>query len=533
MRYVLIVLGFLSIMVACRKNKTVWDTNWNVPLVNDSLTLQKWVNDSTLEVSTAGYYEVNLHRTLLDVDLASIVHIPDTTINKTFGISFSSWTFPPNSNFVNSVEEHTLQLPEVELKKVRLLKGFVDLKLQNPVGTKVIFTVKLPGVSKNGVDFQQTYTAPSGSVSNPGIVEGTVDLSGYYMDLRGTNGAGFNLLQSQFIVKTDPTGPSIDMTSQDITKIAATFRAVQIDYARGYFGNRIISDTAETTLQFLSKITAGSIDFPASSLKVSVVNGSKLPAQGKLHFISNENQTGNVVSLTTGGQGSFQFGQAFPVDPATGSWSSLTASTKIIAFNAVNSNLEQYLENFGAKQKIAYSLHLNPWGNTSGGWNEIFPESRLKVTIDAALPLALGLDGLTIQDTFDFDVKQDTKKTHVVSGDLVLTATNGFPMSGELVLNLLDKEGGILHTVSGSGSLRSSLLGNGIANNGIPTSFSTVRFILSKEMILDLDRAKKVVVTARFSTPDPSTGINGQVLIPEGAFLGFKVKGAFKLENKY
>ena len=36
-----------------------------------------------------------------------------------------------------------------------------------------------------------------------------------------------------------------------------------------------------------------------------------------------------------------------------------------------------------------------------------------------------------------------------------------------------------------------------------------------------------------FNTPNPNTGTNEQVLIPEGAFLGVKLKGGFKIENRY
>ena len=174
-----------------------------------------------------------------------------------------------------------------------------------------------------------------------------------------------------------------------------------MDYARGYFGNKVISDTTETTIDFLTHLTSGLIDLSSANLSFSISNGFKIPAKGTLTVISNENSTGDVVPLTASSLNLFQFGEAFNIDPATGGWTDLSSSIKTINFNELNSNVETYLENLGAKQKIGYSIQLNPWGNTSGGWNEIFPNSHLKVSIDASLPLLIGADGLTIRDTCD------------------------------------------------------------------------------------------------------------------------------------
>lgn len=519
-------------MFSCRKQKTVWDSEWTAPIVNDTLTLDKFVNDTTLSVSS-GYYEMNLHRTLMDINLSEIVSIPDTTINNTFSISFSSMALSPGTSFVNSVDENVLNLQGVELKRVRLSKGFIDVKLQNPINTDVLFTIILPGVTKNGIEFSETFTAPPGSNSNPGIVEATIDVKGYYMDLTGVDGGSFNILQSKLSVKTDPNGQSTTITNQDITKISATFRDVKVDYARGYFGNQIISDTSQTTIDLLTKISAGAIDFPSTNLNVTITNGIKVPAQAMLTVISNENASGNVVPLNVNSQSQFQFGEAFNIDPATGTWDNLSSSNKTIQFSSLNSNLEQFLENLGANQKLGYSIQLNPWGNTSGGWNEIFPTSRLKVSLDVNMPLTIGLDDFTIKDTFDFDVKQNTEKTHVVSGELVLYATNAFPFSGNIVLDLLDASGNVMHTVTATSDLKSSLYGTSYTNSGLQTCLSVIHFALTEEMISHLELIKKVGITAEFDSPNPASNVNEQFLIPEGAFLGVKLKGAFSIENRY
>lgn len=533
MRYIFLFLSLFIFVTSCKKKMTIWNSDWSAPIVNDTISLKKYVNDSTLTVSNSGFYEIDLHRTILDINLSELISLPDTTISKSFSISFSNLNLPPGTNFVNSIEENTLNVEGIELKKIRLSNGYIDIKLENPINTKVFFTIQLPGVTKNGITFEQVYSAPAGSNSNPGVVEGSLNLSGYYMDLTGEDGNTYNILQSLFIVKTDPDGIETSTTSNDVTKITAKLRNIKIDYARGYFGNQIISDTSEIMIDLFSKITDGFIDLPTTSLNFSISNGFKFPAKATIYMINNENSNGNIVSLTVTNQNSFQFSEGFNIDPATGSWSTLHNSIKTLDFNSVNSNLEEYLENLGAKQKIGYSIQLNPWGNTSGGWNEIFPDSRLKVSIDASMPLSIGADGLTIKDTFDFNVTQNTEKTHVVSGELVLKATNAFPMSGGIVLNLLDRQGNIIHTIAGSEDLQSSLFGNSVSSNGLQTSLSEIHFVLPLEILSELESINKIVVTAEFNTPNPVSNNNEQVLIPDEAFLGIKLKGAFKIENRY
>ena len=533
MKYLVFSACFLLLVLSCKKRQSVWDSDWTAPIVNDTISLNKYVNDSTLAISSSGFYEMDLHRSLIDISLASLITLPDTTIDKNFSIAFSSFVVAPGTSFVNSTEENTMNFEDVELKKTRLQKGFIDVKLQNPLATKVVFTIKLPGVTKDGLDFEQSYTAPAGSIANPGIVEGTVDISGYFMDLTGISGGGFNKLQSSLTVKTDIDGPTITMTNSDVTKISATLRGIKMDYARGYFGNKVISDTTETTIDFLTHLTSGLIDLSSANLSFSISNGFKIPAKGTLTVISNENSTGDVVPLTASSSNLFQFGEAFNIDPATGGWTDLSSSVKTINFNELNSNVESYLENLGAKQKIGYSIQLNPWGNTSGGWNEIFPNSHLKVSIDASLPLLIGADGLTIRDTFDFNVKQNTAKTHVVSGELILKATNAFPMSGKISLKLLDESGSVIGTVNGSQVLQSSLFGNTFSSTGVQTCVSEIHFSLPEGIVSKLEQIKKVSIMAEFNTPNPLSGLSEQVLISEGAFLGVKLKGAFKVENRY
>ena len=68
------------------------------------------------------------------------------------------------------------------------------------------------------------------------------------MDLRGINATNYNIIQSQLTVKTDPLGPSVALITSNEFKVEASIQNLKVDYALGYFGNQIVSDTS--SLQF-------------------------------------------------------------------------------------------------------------------------------------------------------------------------------------------------------------------------------------------------------------------------------------------
>lgn len=520
------LLILVTFLIGCKKEDTVWDTDWSAPLINDTLSLSNLVNDSTLEIS-GGYYLVNLSRTINDINIGDVVKIENDTIEEVFVFS-GSLNLSPGFSFVNSVEEHDMALESIELKEVLMREGFIDVRVENPLPTTTIFNVELPGVKKNGITFLGQYAAPPGSQSNPGVIETTIDLSGYHFDLTGATGGQSNLIRSNITVSTDPNGPSVTITPQDITKVRAIFRDVVIDYARGYFGNEVIIDTTVVNLDFLNSVASGMIDIPNTQISFEIVNGIKVGAQVSVLEAKNTNYQGNELNLT-----GLPIGASYFIDPATGSWNSLNPSSKLISFTSANSNIEQYIENLGSKHVFVTRMQLNPWGNVSGSYDEVFPNSRLSLRMHAQMPLMIGLDDLVLRDTFDLSLNQDPSKTHVKSGELILKARNGFPINGHVKIYLLNQNDAPLSTIIGSENLKTSLLGSLDANHNIYISDSEIHFVLTEDAISQINDVKKIVVETGFNTLNPSTNINEQMSIPEGAFLGIKLKSKFVTENRF
>ncbi|NBO59504.1 MAG: hypothetical protein EBU82_00875 [Flavobacteriia bacterium] len=151
----LMLLGMLLLLVNCTKKPTRWEVDLGAPLINDTLDLSRLTTDSVLVANAQGTLDLDFTKTLLDIGLADLISIPDTQVVQTFHSNFAV-NVPPGFNVFNQTETHTIDLPGVELKKVRVFSGGIQLTVYNPLPTAVTFNVSLPGVSFNGVTFQQT-----------------------------------------------------------------------------------------------------------------------------------------------------------------------------------------------------------------------------------------------------------------------------------------------------------------------------------------------------------------------------------------
>lgn len=513
-----IVVFFLLVFIisACKKEPTRWNSDWQFPILKDTLNLSHLYNDSTLNID-GNQIDVALSRTIFDIGLSDLIRIPDTTVSQQFQSVFTIGNVTPGFTFVNSLKTHELDLQDIQLKKVRVLSGRVKFKVFNPLNTSVHYQVELPGVTLNGQAFVQNFIVSAGTVQNPTIAYETIDLSQYEIDLGGLQGLEFNKLQSRLTLKTDPNGPTVSIYANQMFKYEATFQDLAFDYAKGYFGSAIFNEQQSFQLPFFNQVVGGMLDLPNLSMDVSIENGFKVALRGQISSLEAMNTQGQGISLLSPSIGTNVF-----MSPALGSWSTLQPSNLQVHFDANNSNIENYLEHLGATQNISYQLQLNPWGNTASGHDEAFPNSRLKVKVAASMPLKFSADGLTLQDTFDIDLKQDLTKTHVSSGAILIDATNAFPFATDLVLYFL-KDGQIKHSVVADAQISAANLGQVDPIDGLQKKTSQLKIMLPESVLKDLNDLSKIIVQASFSTLDPNTGSAIMQDVQAHAFLAFKL----------
>lgn len=511
-----------ALFFSCKKDKAIWNSEWRVPIATDTLNLKNLERDSVVSINPNGSYQFIYKKDILSLRIDSLIQFPDTTISQDEHISVSHIDLNPGVSFINKTEEHTFDLDGAQLKKIIVQQGFVDVKLSSPIQGATIVTIQLPGVTKDGVMYSQTVNVPAGTTANPATVERHFDLQGYSIDLRGNDGTKYNILQSKLTIKTDPNGGVISIDNTDIIHVDVRFYGFNPSYARGYFGHHLFQDTTELRIKKLKNITDGTISTEDINFDIAVYNNLKVLGRAKINSLTGTNIQQQTVPLTFS-----QLGNWNAINPATGSWSSLQPSVLNWNINDNNSTINSFVENLPSNLKLAYDLELNPSGNVSAGWDEIYPNSNLRVQFKANMPLKIGASNLTYVDTLALEVDQNYDKTHVESGALYLTVHNAYPFSAKLQLIALDEDGEILFQKN---SLQ-EITGSSNLNNYQPLEVvdSKLTVPLSEKETTALNEMKKLVVRLVFNTPQ-----NGQIAtIYSNQYIAFQLFSNINLVNKF
>lgn len=511
-----LAFGLLIFALSCRKEPTSWNSDWNIILIQDTLDMENLVTDTILGVNADGSYHLLINRDILNLNMEDIVAIPDTVIAHSVNIPVSV-SVPAGSQFIDQIEDNTFDFDGLELKKIIVNSGRAEVEVKSPIATMCIVTLILPGVSKNGVNFSLEVEVPAGTNNNPSSITQEIDLSGYEINLTGLNGSLFNSIQSQFRVKTDPNGGPIFVNTNQLVNFEVAFKELRPNYAQGYFGNRVIQEQQEINLDFMSRIVSGAIDIDNVNLTMSMYNGIKVGARAKIESLEGVNAQNNSVFLNHP-----QVGPWIWINQALGSWNDLQPSVHQINMTSSNSTIEQFIENLPNLLKINFSFELNPYGNTSGGWDELFSTSFVRAFLTADMPLALGMNNLTLRDTFNLKLGE-TGAIDPKSGNIKIVASNAYSFGATLSIQLLDLTNNILLTKNASAPLAGS---NNISNNApiVPVN-SEVIFEFTESEMASIKSMERIVVNAVFNTPNAGQIAN----IYSGQFLAFKIYSSLKL----
>lgn len=509
----------LFFLLSCRKSKTTWDSDWVLPLFNDSLAVQDYVNDSTLEINPDNSIQVVLDRIVANVNFFDLIPVPDTTISQSFVLGINALPVSPGMTYVNEVQEHEFDLGDVVLKEARVKSGIVTLTVSNPIETMAIFTVELPGVSKNGVSFKHTENVPAKLNGVIGTKTLTLDLSGYSMNLRGESGSDYNILQSRMNVKSDPEGDSTVITNQDVVQFTAIMKGLIFDYAKGYFGSLTLSDTTVLNVEELNSVLQGGLALDDVSLRLTIENGIKAMAQGEFSHVKSINSQNQVVALNHP-----ELNTGFNINPAQGNFENLTYSTKELLFTNDNSSIQEFIGHLGSRYELGYKVVLNPWGNTSGGNDELFPQSRLRLRLQTDFLLQFSTDNLVLRDTFVVTFENEQKLINVEYGSFNLKVENGFPYGSLIKLSFLDENNEVIDTIEASKEIAASLKNNGANEHDLTNE--TILFEAPQALLLNLDQIKSIVVQAEMSS-----AYNTENKVYANAQLKMRLVGNFKLKT--
>ncbi|MEZ4740427.1 MAG: hypothetical protein R2818_13975 [Flavobacteriales bacterium] len=459
------VLVFLSTLTGCRKDNgpASWDIDVLAPVVTTRFTISDILPDSLQSIDGQGAITLVFSEELFAVDIDTVLDIPDTVFVYPYAFPLpgnDSFNLPAGFPVISENNLIRFDLPDVALRRLDIRNGVLDLRMKNMMNSLVLGTFRLPSASfPNGSSTLEASVGP-GTPANPAVSITQRDLSGASLDLRGPFFNDVNTLASNISAMLDPNGNGATVTNQDSVILEARYQDLIAQYALGYFGRQEIAVGPESNqVDFFGGIRSGMLDLDRVGLQLRVENGVGVDMQVRLRELRSVNtRTGISIDLQSAiMQGPINLNRA--LDLGNGFQASVTTRS----LNNDNSNIDAFIENLPDRLDFSMDVDLNPLGDVSNGNDFLYYNSSLKAMLELEIPLDVIATDLVLENIVAVDMPGADNGRPIRDGELRLFATNGFPFSANVVMDLLDADGNAISSVPVQGTVASAILGgNGI-----------------------------------------------------------------------
>lgn len=318
----------------------------------------------------------------------------------------------------------------LEITEFKLDNGSIGYSIVSDVPLKAELTIELPSVTRSGVVFSEEITLnPSSSAT------GSFSATNMFALLNTNTLQAYNSLPIGYSVKISSEGNTVTLSETNTIEFTVEMPSPDIDYVKGYFGQRVESFDPETLdleiEELFSRIT-GEFYFANPSIMLDYSNSFGLPVEIDLNATGERNSQTVDLNLNP-------FTLAYPVYPAE------RDKKATFTIDKSNSSLPDLISLPPAVITFSGDATLNPQGDTDGRNNYIFGDSRFIAAIEASVPADIRLRGLQFTDTLenfmksgDDDDDEGFKPSDLDYIRLDLTVDNGFPLSLSVKLILYD-----------------------------------------------------------------------------------------------
>lgn len=461
------------LFVTCRKN-THWDTQVKIPLITSTLDLKDIFSDTIAFYNPDQSVSLRVTQPINPIDYSELVKIHDTLAHDVtywpFSFDYMLW---PDYTFVDMVRNYRMDLGTVEIKEARAKNAVLKFIVVNHLEERLRIEYEISSSEKNGFPFSVSDDIPAASNNTPYRAERNINLAGYTMDFTGPNFNQSNFVISKTLLKIHPDGDSVLISQNDSIIATSIFDHLEIDYARGYFGqsSEHVHDTVN--LSVFDNFASGLFDLDKVMANLLIENGMGADVQMRINELTAYNsKSGAKISLNHSGIGqnknilrATETGNPnFPVIP--------TKYSDDWTFT----NIQEMIEIQPDKLIFDIDFKTNPLGNISGYNDFIYADYPLNGFISMEIPLKLDLNHLTIEEltTINFDDES------IKSGNLIIKAANYFPFDVSLQFYLQDDLGNTVDSL---------IQGNIMVHSGLLSAQDFVQQPSEEEMIVPLTPA--------------------------------------------
>ena len=491
-KFLFILLVVVSVW-GCRKEPTTWNTEVLAPLATGTLSLSDIIPDSISYVDGDFLYHLVFDESISDLNVDSLVTIPDTTLSQKYVVPFSSGTLslPAGTQIISVDEEIEIGSEDVELHRVEMKSGFLKYKVKSYINGYMTCVYNLPGATFNGTPLTISASVTPSVGNTPSVSEGQFDLTNYSFDLTGENGNSFNRLFSTGVVSVSADAPSnASVQGQDSVVVELEFVDAKVKYAKGYFGQHFYSFSENVSFLDDIQIPSGILVLDQARMNLKIENNVGVDARFTFNTIEAGNDNSSLALDYA------PFNNVLNITRAVDNGGTVTPFVADYFINEANSNLTSFIGLLPTQLNIQGEIEINPLGNISGASDFIYTDNPLRASVEVDVPLRVGMQGLGLQDTLDVSIDQAVS----ASGNIVLVAENYFPFSADIKLTLLADENYQDEIILDGGYINAGYESfTGVVLN---PSVSTIRIPFTAELLERLRDENRMIARVTFNTPD-------------------------------
>lgn len=468
-----------------------------IPLTYGDLSIKDIITDTDsiyVKIYPDDLVYLAYSETLITQDIRNLFSIPDKAINQSLPIPAGS--IPPHPKDIRSdslVEIIDFNLSPEQLSEVDFKAGTITYSASLlPASSGLLFEINLVSTDlvskKTGKAFNVTTSST-----------GSVPLSDYIVKL---NKNKFNL-KLVLVFKSSATSKVIAPN----TSVAVNFKmaGMNFNYIKGFLGDKSTTLQA-TSLElgaFGSSLANANLSLAQPVVKITLINDYGVPVQG------------TFITLEARKTGAFLPFQISPPSPFTLASPSVLGNSATTNISVTNSKA---LLDFGPTEfYYQFKARINP--SIATGSNFLADTSKLRIRLDAEIPLYGNASNIVLMDTLKFDLS-NIDESQIEQASLKVNIQNELPLDGKIQIYLTDEKFQIIDsllataqtdlvkgsTVTSSGDLQVL----GIVDEEVP---------LEDAKINKLFIAKAIILKSQMNTSKNAAG----------QFPDVKFKSAYKM----
>ena len=360
-------------------------------------------------------------------------------------------------------QEDTVVAFDIEnawLTEALVHSGGVSVLGTSTIQDTIKIEYSIPSATLNGVPFELYLELPPAPVGGSVSDELFFDFSGYQLDLTGKYGDTVNTIYTKSSGWIDSSGVLTHISLEDSIFFTLSVNDIKPAFARGYIGEDTIIGNESTMINLFNNFQ-GSFDIEQLQLALRTENHIGASALIQIGEISVSNSLQNIHLTGTA------LDEAINIDPAVENPQSSTLPVyptyNTLYLNQSNSNIDELVELQPNQINIGYELFLNPDQNNNEGF--LYVGHGLSADMEISMPLSLIAQDIVLRDTTSFEINLPQELSE---NSFTLLIENGFPLSANVKLQLLDENMLVLDSLNENTIIEAAAIGeNGRISNPV------------------------------------------------------------------